>query len=60
MFFITMKVSLQWKCCKPYVDVQGIWNFVSTLVHLMHVVFCLIKQLGLNLTIWFVYFNDVL
>jgi hypothetical protein len=30
------------------VDVQGIWNFVSTSVHLMYVVFR-IKQLGLNL-----------
>jgi hypothetical protein len=42
MFFIVMKVL-------PFnVDVQGIWNFVSTSVHLMYVVFR-IKQLGLNL-----------
>jgi hypothetical protein len=47
MFFIVMK-GLQLN-----VSVQGIWNFVSTLVHLMHVVFR-IKQLGLNLAIWFV------
>jgi len=37
--------------CKPNVNVQGTWNFVLVLVHLIHIVPNLNKQLGLDLTI---------
>jgi hypothetical protein len=39
------------KYCNSNIDIQRIWNFVLILVHLMHVVLSLIKQLGLNLAI---------
>jgi hypothetical protein len=52
-----MSSPMMWGYCN--VDVQEIWNSISILAYLMHVVLRFIKQLGLYLTIWFAYFNGV-
>jgi hypothetical protein len=50
-------LPLWWGYCN--VDVQEIWNSISISAYLMHVVHRFIKQLGLDLAIWFAYFNGV-